>query len=79
MYVSCDSGCMPLEGLGLTPPPDSEELRRPTEQRPKMEHSEEGSVGPCEGGDAPTGQEERSSELQPAAHFLETLWEGYDG
>ncbi len=37
MYVSCDGGCSPLPGLGLDPPPDSPELRRP-ERTPKMEH-----------------------------------------
>ncbi len=77
VYVSCDSGCIPLEGLGLTPPTDAKELRRP-EGKPKMEHSFGGSVGPPEGRETKTSDKGLEHVAVPTAAFLETLWEGMD-
>ena len=76
VYVSCDRGCASLPGLGLDPPPDSEELIRP-EETPKMELSKEEGVVPCEGDDA---DEKDSSILVhvgvPLQAVLLNLWEG---
>jgi len=77
MYVSCKGGCIPLEGLGITPPLDAKELIRP-EETPKVELSEGEGVRPLEGGDARTTVKKRESlELAgPGREFLDTLWEG---
>ena len=79
VYVSCDNGCSPLSGLGLEPPSDSDELRRPEEtpKRSEMEPSTEGGVVPCEGDDA--DESERSVLIHvgvPLEAVLLNLWEG---
>ena len=81
VYVSCDGGCSPLPGLGLDPPPDSEEFVR-SEETPKVEHSKEEGVVPLEGG---ATDEKDSSVLVhvgvPLQAVLLNLWEGevFDG
>jgi len=79
VYVNCESGCLPLPGLGLEPPPDSEELVRPTEESPKVEHVGGGGVEPLEGGEARTIDKLVERPEFPTRDFLDTLWEGGDG
>ena len=76
MYVSCDSGCLPLEGLDIIPPLDAPELRAP-EEKPNMEHSFREGVCPPEGADA--NESDRSTLIHvgvPLKAVLRDLWSG---
>jgi len=77
MYVSCEGGCIPLPLEGLSPPPDSEELRPPPEGVSEVEHSlrVEGRETP-EGGAASESEKRDRPQLEPTTEFLNVLWEG---
>ena len=75
MYVTCDGGCLPLEGLGLTPPLDAPELIR-AEDKPKMELSDEEGVCPPEGADADETERSIQHIGVPLEAVLRNLWKG---
>ena len=76
MYVSCDQGCIPLEGLGITPPVDAKELRRP-EEKPNMEHSFREGVCPPEGDGVDESDRSALTYIGvPLEAVLRDLWTG---
>ncbi len=79
VYVSCDSGCLPLPLEGLVPPTDSELPERLGEVRGRMELERGGGVMPLEGGDAKTSGTEVEWPGDPPQAFFDTMWESDDG
>ena len=75
MYVSCDGGCIPIPGLGLTPPLEAKELIRP-EETPKVELLRGERVEPLEGGGARDHNLRHISEYEPPEGWLSTMWLG---
>ena len=74
MYVRCQLGCLPLEGLGLTPPDsDGAEQMAPSFE---MEPEVGGSVVPLEGSDARMSVIQRYRLEGPPQAFLDSLWKG---
>ncbi len=77
MYVSCDSGCLPLPLVGLAPPILSATSHDYTEETPKGTLEQRGGSKPCEGGAAEEG--DRSVLIHvgvPLKAVLLSLWEG---
>jgi len=77
MYVTCQADCRAdqLELLDLPPVyAKGEEFAREHWEQPEI-----GRVGPPEGREAETSLTDVEYAGGPPQHFLDTMWEGYDG
>ncbi len=80
MYVRCQSGCLGLFDEGPVLPRPTGELTHVSEVLADvMEHVAGTVVVPLEGGAGKETDLRSKRELDPPAHFLMSLWEGFDG